>query len=1324
MDDDSPLVSRTLSIESMDVKTAQQTDQDREISHVSQNESENQFISQICELLSLEEAEHESRIIARQLLINGRQELVHHRDNIAPIDFENQMDKKGNSTLLEILKRYFQQQWQRIPFHWFNAFITGQQSEDNGRHYQQVLTRTAEYGQKYMRECPVYSIVLQLVFIFNDDINMDETKFDQVWNTFAMEGCKTTLKKWKKYIVSAVMKVRVDSLNSPLFLALREYFREPALSLLEQSNISNRRNLLEIALDCLANDGWVVGLNDVKVKELISPKNHKLLMDNLRKYLKIELPLPSEPSPRPTFDNDFQPPANDPIVAYIPELPLHIVDNHKLEVMIRRCLERKHKQEVADIKCDTHLGIGIVYLQNCTERDHLIKVIESIILDSGEKDNIIIKFVSDLELISYVVIDSTNYRDLPSPNEVAQRCVELYKFSHSVLCEQLSIQFPNIFQIVSNSLDELIEAIPRKTFSINGQNATVYFRADCCFLEELPRHTNINQLRHVITDQISQENTSTESIYIQYNQATTNAVVLTRLSARRWALFDSINLDGRRIQKKNSLPYRLLVHPIPKDLSISHIKNHKIFENTVDQVLVKDDRLIVELSDKIVYEKCVNQGALRAGDQFLFVEDVQINTSSKNSEEREINAENWYETEMCKHEPDIMPFISNPKHPIFRWKWNPQAFQEQYRRYATIQRRDMTSKPDRRGIDDNQKRHLLRVTVMLNTIGTVWRGGYRVGEREIKIKEDLLKTIVYDHRSKLQHGATMSLFEATKVPYTSTLIKVVDEDCLYVYQRLIAQKCRPVLLNMANADSPGGSYRQGAGAQEETLFRCSNYFRSLDTDLDGGKSTSRFCCNSNCELEILSERQRMYPMEEFGAIYTSGLTVFRRAEDTGYAFMDEPLSNVCAIAMTAYRDPKVENNRLTRKFSIGMRKKIENIFAIAYHHKHDCLILSALGCGAFKNPPKHIATIFKSVAEQYAGFFKSIYFAIVDDHNTGLQFNPQGNYRPFKQLLDEPELESTKHKMKDMMIGPRRILNMPNPQQVTLSDIRISYLIPCYHGGKCNDIEDAQHCREYSHPSLCPSIGSGTTCKLSDDEDHMLWFIHRSKCPYDSDCQLVRADVKHANQFEHPQYSLVQPTKLVPCRDSINCLCQEDTDHMKTYSHPCPYTELCRQKIREPHLTHESYVVGSCSNGKSCRILDDPLHRAKYRHTDMPDLLIPCRYQQQCHDKSYEHRIKYSHGEYVELSPKDTYSKGSPPPISPLYQDRTLDYKQLTPCRHGLGCPYIYDTHHRSQYSHSDEQHHRSGESNHRQKIPCKHGIQCRDIGNPNHRSKYLHPDY
>ncbi|CAF4655613.1 unnamed protein product, partial [Rotaria magnacalcarata] len=65
-----------------------------------------------------------------------------------------------------------------------------------------------------------------------------------------------------------------------------------------------------------------------------------------------------------------------------------------------------------------------------------------------------------------------------------------------------------------------------------------------------------------------------------------------------------------------------------------------------------------------------------------------------------------------------------------------------------------------------------------------------------------------------------------KSPFPFTTVEVVNNDCLLVYEKLAAAKSRPVLLNMANATTPGGGYRQGAGAQEENLFRRSNYYLS------------------------------------------------------------------------------------------------------------------------------------------------------------------------------------------------------------------------------------------------------------------------------------------------------------------------------------------------------------------------------------------------------------------------------------------------------------------------------------------------------------------
>ncbi|CAF4737279.1 unnamed protein product, partial [Rotaria sp. Silwood2] len=111
--------------------------------------------------------------------------------------------------------------------------------------------------------------------------------------------------------------------------------------------------------------------------------------------------------------------------------------------------------------------------------------------------------------------------------------------------------------------------------------------------------------------------------------------------------------------------------------------------------------------------------------------------------------------------------------------------------------------------------------------------------------------------------------------------------------------------------------------------------------------------------------------------------------------MEKPLEGVYSLAMAAYRNPKLDGNMLSPKYAVEMRKKIENIFSIAYKHKHDCLILSALGCGAFRNPSDHIAKLFRSVIQQYAGFIETIIFAIINDHNSGQKHNQQGNFKSF-----------------------------------------------------------------------------------------------------------------------------------------------------------------------------------------------------------------------------------------------------------------------------------------------------------------------------------------
>ena len=959
----------------------------------------------------------------------------------------------------------------------------------------------------------------------------------------------------------------------------------------------------------------------------------------------------------------------------MPDLPTNIESSQALENMICQCLELKHKQKVREVKCFIQLGIGVVYLYNEEDKHNLINVIQEIVIEKSSRT--MVTFVDELELVSYVVIHTKDMKNLPLPNGICRKWVQLYKTHVEPKCEQLSAQFSNIFRVMTHSLDELLKALSIKDFSIDNQLATVYFQADCCFFEDLPPKTTLDRLKEAIGKQISERYMSKDLIHIQYNKEGANAVVITSGRARVWSIHSSILLDGRTIMKKEMLACRLLIRDVPKGISTSAIQDHEIFANSVVTTLPSSEYVILELSDRDVYDKCIRQGALRIGNNVLSM-DTYLHSS--NPEDDEINADTWYGGEMCEiKKPDIMPFMSNPQHDIFRWKWNSQAFIDQLRQWKSNQQRARAKDQDKYEKQCDLKRHLLRMTVMLNTIGVVKRGFYRIGDKEIKVKPDQLKTIVYDHKSRLKRSKTMTLSEVTESPYPSTTVRVINEDCLIVYQNLVEQGYRPVILNMANANTPGGGYKRGDGAQEETLFRRSNYHQSLDMSLDDGKPTARFYCNSNCELEPFSEGDDLYPMDEYGAIYTSGLTVFRLQEETGYSFMDIPMYDVCAIAMAAYRDPKMEKkDLLAPKHSIGTRKKIENIFAIAYQHKHDCLVLSALGCGAFRNPPTHVASIFKSVIEQYAGYFKCVLFSIIDDHNAGLDFNRDGNVRPFQKVLDNQDITPKRHRTVDMMVGPRRILKQSTDKEVTLSDIRICHLPPCHFGGKCENMQNEQHCREYSHPPLCPYANTTTSCKEKTNDQHLLWFRHRQKCAYGGECQLLEKDPFHANEFEHPEY----------CRDGGRCENME-AGHLKLYRHVplCQHRRQCIEYNRRSadHCQDFRHCVPNCRFGRFCIRFHDEEHMKEENHP----------FKQPCPFTPF-------HCQHYNTLSESRNIKSLPSKI----QNHCLQYSHV--CRFGRQCRDKTEIHWQNTI--------------HVARHMCSHSDQCRRKHQEDHLNSFSHP--
>ncbi len=230
--------------------------------------------------------------------------------------------------------------------------------------------------------------------------------------------------------------------------------------------------------------------------------------------------------------------------------------------------------------------------------------------------------------------------------------------------------------------------------------------------------------------------------------------------------------------------------------------------------------------------------------------------------------------------------------------------------------------------------------------------------------------------------------EDSPVEPCKTVVTVLNDDCLAVARE---EQNNPLILNMANPQSPGGGVEGGSGAQEEHLFRSSNYLLSLYSFDDRLSKTYG-----------ITRAKQSYPLHEaYGAVYSPKVTVFRGREEDGYPLLDQPYK-ASFIAVPAIYNPILvkESNG---KYVMGdedqslTKEKMRTIFRVAKKHNHQTLILSAMGCGAFCNPPHQIARLFKEVLQEepYRTAFAKILFAIKDDHNTHKWYNPEGNYAPF-----------------------------------------------------------------------------------------------------------------------------------------------------------------------------------------------------------------------------------------------------------------------------------------------------------------------------------------
>jgi hypothetical protein len=200
---------------------------------------------------------------------------------------------------------------------------------------------------------------------------------------------------------------------------------------------------------------------------------------------------------------------------------------------------------------------------------------------------------------------------------------------------------------------------------------------------------------------------------------------------------------------------------------------------------------------------------------------------------------------------------------------------------------------------------------------------------------------------------------------------------------------RVAVLNMASEKNPGGGWITGASAQEEAL-----------------------CFRSTLAASL---RRSLYPIPPRSGLHTRDVVMFRTSMGTGHELMvpgteADKLPVVSVLSVAGIRrpavkpeDPNTPKGRMiyADPSSRSLTKdKMRLCLRMAASHGHTMLVLGALGCGAFRNPPAEVATCWMEVLgeDEFAGgWFKKIWFAVFDRRN-------EGNFEVFEAALDGKEI--------------------------------------------------------------------------------------------------------------------------------------------------------------------------------------------------------------------------------------------------------------------------------------------------------------------------------
>ena len=281
-----------------------------------------------------------------------------------------------------------------------------------------------------------------------------------------------------------------------------------------------------------------------------------------------------------------------------------------------------------------------------------------------------------------------------------------------------------------------------------------------------------------------------------------------------------------------------------------------------------------------------------------------------------------------------------------------------------------------------------RVQIARETLEILDRGYYHnlKGARvEIKktLEEAIKNTVLYTPEN-LEIILLKDIFtQKTSSLNNNTAFEVRNETTLNAAKRLAVDEDNldVLCLNFASAKNPGGGFKNGSQAQEESLARSSGLYPSIARQLKYYNANKRSGTNLYTDHIIYSPKIPVI-RNDAGELLDACYLV---------SFITSPAVNAGAVK------PK---NR--HKIQAVMKERIKKILSVCLLHKHSNLVHGAWGCGVFRNEPNEIAQLFHEQLVKNKIFnhaFKKVVFAVLDK-TSGLKI-----IRPFQNKFKNKTID-------------------------------------------------------------------------------------------------------------------------------------------------------------------------------------------------------------------------------------------------------------------------------------------------------------------------------